>query len=133
MYPTLYHALLDLTGLDLPALKFLNSFGFFVALAFVFASWTLGLELRRREKAGLLKAATRKVIIGAPATVSELLVQGVLGFVLGYKLLYMVLHLSEATADPQGFLLSGQGSLVGGLLGSAAMASFAWWDKQRNR
>ena len=91
MYPTLYHALLDLTGLDLPALKFLNSFGFFVALAFVFASWTLGLELRRREKAGLLKAATRKVIIGAPATVSELLVQGVLGFVLGYKLLYMVL------------------------------------------
>ena len=28
MYPTLYHALLDLTGLDLPFLKFINSFGF---------------------------------------------------------------------------------------------------------
>ena len=37
MYPTLYHALLDLMGLDLPFLKFLNSFGFFVAVAFFVA------------------------------------------------------------------------------------------------
>ncbi len=55
MYPTLYHALLDLSGLDLPFLRFVNSFGFFVALAFVFASWTLSLELRRRERIGLLR------------------------------------------------------------------------------
>ncbi len=133
MYPTLYHAFLDLTGIDLPGLKFLNSFGFFVALAFVFASWTLGLELRRREQAGLLKAATRKVIVGAPATLSELVVQGILGFALGFKLLYLVLNLTEATADPQSFLLSGKGYLLGGLLGAAAMAGYAWWDKQRSR
>jgi len=49
MYPTLYHALLDLTGLDWPVLKFLNSFGFFVALAFVGAYLTLVAELRRKE------------------------------------------------------------------------------------
>ncbi len=133
MYPTLYHAFLDLTGIDLPGLKFLNSFGFFVALAFVFASWTLGLELRRREQAGLLKAATRKVIVGAPATLSELVVQGILGFALGFKLLYLVLNLTEATADPQSFLLSGKGYLLGGLLGAAAMAGYVWWDKQRTR
>ena len=133
MYPTLYHAFLDLTGIDLPGLKFLNSFGFFVALAFVFASWTLGLELRRREQSGLLKAATRKVIVGAPATMSELVVQGILGFVLGFKLLYMALNLTDSTADPQSFLLSGKGSLFGGLLGAAAMAGYAWWDKQRTR
>ncbi|MBL7980979.1 MAG: prolipoprotein diacylglyceryl transferase [Flavobacteriales bacterium] len=133
MYPTLYHAFLDLTGIDLPGLKFLNSFGFFVALAFVFASWTLGLELRRREQAGMLKAATRKVIVGAPATASELVIQGILGFALGFKLLYMVLNLTEATADPQSFLLSGTGSFVGGLLGAAAMAGYAWWEKQRTR
>jgi prolipoprotein diacylglyceryltransferase len=133
MYPTLYHAFLDLTGIDLPGLKFLNSFGFFVALAFVFASWTLGLELRRREQSGLLKAATRKVIVGAPATMSELVVQGILGFVLGFKLLYMALNLTDSTADPQSFLLSGKGSLFGGLLGAAAMAGYAWWDKQRAR
>ena len=53
MYPTLYHALLDLTGLDLPGLKFLNSFGFFVALAFMAASWTLflGTEAEGRPRA----------------------------------------------------------------------------------
>ena len=48
MYPTLYHALLDLTGIEWCFLRFLNSFGFFVALAFIAAHWTLSLELRRK-------------------------------------------------------------------------------------
>ena len=37
MYPNLYFAFLDLLGWDLPALKLINSFGFFVALAFLVA------------------------------------------------------------------------------------------------
>ncbi len=55
MYPTLYHAFLDLFGIDLPGLKFLNSFGFFVAIAFVAAHYTLASELRRKTSQGLLK------------------------------------------------------------------------------
>ena len=133
MYPTLYHALLDLTGLDLPFLKFINSFGFFVALAFVAASWTLGLELRRKAAQGLLKTTTRTVTIGAPATAGELIGQGLLGFVLGWKGLYLLLHFSEATADPQGFLLSGTGSFLGGLAGAALLAGLAWRSKQKQR
>ena len=41
MYPTLYHALHDLLGLDLQSLKLLNTFGFMVALAFLGAALTL--------------------------------------------------------------------------------------------
>ena len=69
MYTTLSHALLDLTGLDWPVLKFLNSFGFFVAVAFFFASWTLSLELRRKEGLGLLQPVTKKIttVVGGPA------------------------------------------------------------------
>ena len=55
MYPTIYHALLDLFGLDWSWTKLLNSFGFFVALAFVAANYTLTLELKRKEREGLLK------------------------------------------------------------------------------
>ena len=79
-------------------LKFINSFGFFVALAFVAASWTLGLELRRKAAQGLLKTTTRTVTIGRrprPGTDRP----GLLGFVLGWKRLYLLLHFSEATAD----------------------------------
>jgi phosphatidylglycerol---prolipoprotein diacylglyceryl transferase len=131
MYPTIYHALLDLTGLDLPFLKFLNSFGFFVALAFVFASWTLGLELRRKEGQGLLKAATRKVIVGAPATPGELLWSGLLGFLLGWKGLHLLLNFSASTANPQAFLLSGQGNIIGGVLVAGLMAWLKWREKDK--
>lgn len=133
MYPTLYHAFLDLFGWDLPGLKFLNSFGFFVALAFVFASGTLGMELRRREATGLLQASTRKVTVGRPATPAELIYAALLGFLLGWKGLYLVLNFKEATADPQGFLLSGKGVLLGGLLLGGLMAWAKWREKDKAR
>lgn len=133
MYPTLYHALLDLTGVDLPFLRFLNSFGFFVAVAFVMASWTLGLELKRKEGQGLLKATVRRVTVGAPASPTELLVQALTGFVLGWKGIYLVLHGSEVSSDPQGFLLSAQGSVPAGLVVGGALALHLWRTKEKAR
>ncbi|TXI75440.1 MAG: diacylglyceryl transferase [Flavobacteriales bacterium] len=131
MYPTIYHALLDLTGLDLPFLRFLNSFGFFVALAFVFASWTLGLELRRKEGLQLLQPVTRKITVGLPATPTELAWNGLLGFLLGWKGLYLLLNFGEASADPQGFLLSGKGSFLGGVVVGALLAWLKWREKDK--
>ncbi len=133
MYPTLYHALLDLTGIDLPGLRFLNSFGFFVALAFLFASWTLGLELRRKEGLGLLQPVMRKVTIGLPASPWELISTGLIGFLIGWKGIHLLLHFEASTADPQGFLLSGQGNFIGGLAVGALLASNKWREKQKAR
>lgn len=133
MYPTIYHALLDLTGLDLPFLRFLNSFGFFVAVAFILASWTLGLELRRKEKEGVLKASVKKVTTGLPAKPLELITQGLLGFILGWKGLYLVTNMAEVTADPQAFLLSGTGSIIGGLALAGLLAYMRWRTKEKAR
>ncbi len=133
MYPTIHHALLDLTGLDLPFLKLLNSFGFFVALAFVFASWTLGMELRRKEGLGLLQPVTRKVTIGLPATPGELVWSALIGFLIGWKGLYFFLNLTESTADPQGFLLSGKGNFIGGVLVGGLMAWLKWRAKEKTK
>ena len=63
LLPTIYHLFYDLFGLDWSFLKFLNSFGFFVALAFIAASWTLSRELRRKENEGFLQPIKTKVII----------------------------------------------------------------------
>ncbi|HMU15061.1 MAG TPA: prolipoprotein diacylglyceryl transferase, partial [Flavobacteriales bacterium] len=122
MYPTLYHAFLDLFGLDIPALKFLNSFGFFVAVAFMFAHWTLSLELKRKTQQGLLRATHRKVIVGEGPKPLEMLAQGLMGFVVGWKVLYIILNIDEVTTDPPGFLLSGKGNFIGGLLVGALFA-----------
>ena len=131
MYPTLYHALLDLTGLDWPILRFLNSFGFFVALAFIFASWTLSLELRRMERGGLLKASVRKVTSGLPASKAELIGQGLLGFLLGWKGLYLLTNMSEVTGNPQAFLLSGNGNFLGGIGVGCLLVYLRWREKEK--
>ncbi len=133
MYPTLYHAILDLTGLDWPVLKFLNSFGFFVALAFMGAYWTLVLELKRKEGIGLIKATTRTVMVGEGAKPAELAMQGLMGFIVGWKGLYILLNTAEVTADPPGFLLSGTGSFIGGIAVAALFVWLLWREKEKHR
>ncbi len=54
MYPNLYYAVKDLIGIEINGLKLINSFGFFVAIAFISAFAILSDELKRIEKEGLL-------------------------------------------------------------------------------
>ena len=49
MYPNLYFALRDLFGVEWTFLRFVNSFGFFVAISFILAAVTLAAELKRKS------------------------------------------------------------------------------------
>ena len=133
MYPTIYHAFLDLFGVDLPILRPLNSFGFFVAIAFIMASWTLGKELHRMSGLGLLKATTRTVAIGLRATPLELVGQALLGFLLGWKGLHLITNASDVLADFPGFIFSGKGSFIGGIAVGALLAWLRWRTKEKAR
>ncbi|MEW6468934.1 MAG: prolipoprotein diacylglyceryl transferase family protein [Bacteroidota bacterium] len=133
MYPNLYYLFEDLFGIRIEFLKMFQSFGFFVAVAFVFAAWVLSKELRRKEREGLLSPMRRKVIRGAKASPGELLGSGIVGFVLFYKIVYVILNFSAFLEDTQGFLLSLEGSFPGGLLGGAAAAYLKYSDKEKER
>jgi phosphatidylglycerol:prolipoprotein diacylglycerol transferase len=63
MYPNLYYAVKDLFGLDLKFLHFINSFGFFVALAFIGAAMVFTHELKRKERQGLLEAEEETIVV----------------------------------------------------------------------
>ncbi len=131
MYPTLYHALLDLTGLEWCFLRFLNSFGFFVALAFIAAHWTLSLELRRKEAMGLISGTTAKVRVGDKLAPGELVGAAFTGFVVGWKVVPIVFGSCEIAKDAPGFLLSAQGNVWAGLLLATAFAAYRWWQGKR--
>lgn len=115
MYPTLYHAVLDLLGMDIPILKLLNSFGFFVVLAFIAATWTLGSEIERKRKNGVFKIATSSIRKGVAPGIKGYVSSILIGFVLGFKFIHAFLD-SSALTDPPAFLFSTDGSLIGGLL-----------------
>jgi len=87
MYPNLYFLIRDIFGIQLSGLQLVNTFGFFVALAFVGSGFVLHSELKRKEKLGEFIPVEEEVIIGAPASWGELATSVVFGFLFGYKLL----------------------------------------------
>jgi prolipoprotein diacylglyceryl transferase len=130
MYPNLYFAFKDLFNVEVDALKLVNSFGFFVALAFICGAWILTLELRRKSKLGLLTYKEEKIIVGKPATSWELLSNFVLGFLLGYKLIGAFIDRDSLT-DTQTYILSGQGNLPAGIIVGLIFAGLKWYEKNK--
>ena len=132
MYPNIYFALKDIFGIDLPGFKLVNSFGFFVALAFLICAWVLTLELRRKQQQGLFTYTEETLTIGANASLSELLVNFLLGFVFGYKIAG-AFTIPDALSDPQAYILSARGSLPIGLLVGFIFGGLKWWEKYKQR
>lgn len=133
MYPNLYYALKDLFGLEIPALRFVNSFGFFVAVAFLIGAALLSRELKRKSKAGLLRPAEEEMMVGQPASPSELITNFLLGFVLGYKILALFFLGSDASQDPQAYIFSSQGNLLLGISLGGVFAALKWWEKRKQQ
>jgi prolipoprotein diacylglyceryl transferase len=130
MYPNLYYAVKDLFGIEITGLKLINSFGFFVAIAFIAASAVLSAELKRKEKEGLLIHEEEKMIVGAPASLQELLFNFLLGFIFGYKIIGAFV-VPSALNDPQSFILSTNGSAPVGILVGIFFLVLKWYEKNK--
>jgi phosphatidylglycerol:prolipoprotein diacylglycerol transferase len=133
MYPNLYYACKDLFGRAPGFLRFINSFGFFVALAFVAGALLLSRELLRKEREGLLPGKDEMVIFGKPATVSELLLNFLLGFILGYKIIGLFISDSPLAQNPQDYITSLEGSWTAGLILGLLLAGMKWYEKNKQK
>lgn len=126
MYPTIYDAVLDLFGLSIPALKIVMTFGFFVAMAFLAAYQAMTLELKRKEKEGVIKPFMKEIKPVNPLT--EYLSNGIIGFIVGWKVVYMIMNFAEVSGDPQSFLLSSKGSVLFGAIGALAFLGLKYYQ-----
>ena len=132
MYPNLFYAFKDLFGIEIPFLKVINSFGFFVAISFLAAAWLLIRELKRRQALGQFSYVETTIRVGQPANFLELSINFILGFFLGYKIIGVVI-VPGALDDPQSFIFSRQGSWGAGLALGIFFAALKWWDKNKNK
>jgi prolipoprotein diacylglyceryl transferase len=94
------------THIDLPV----QTYGFFLALAFVVAGFFLFFELERKEQDGLLHARTRKVIKNKPSGWVEILSGAFISALIGYKFFGIILDYKEFALNPQEYILSFKGS-----------------------
>ena len=133
MYPNLYYAFKDLFGVEWKFLRFVNSFGFFVAIAFIISAIVLANELRRKSKQGLFQPTEMEVMVGQPATLLDLALNFLLGFLLGFKIVALFIMDSSATEDPQAFIFSSLGSWPAGIALGLLFAGLKWWDKNKQK
>ena len=133
MYPSLYHFVVQTFGIEIVLLKFVNTFGFFVALAFLAASYLQAKEFGRKHIEGKIPSQEKTIIKGKDLNVVNLVLNTLFGFIIGYKLLYLILNRDIATTDPPAFILSAQGSLIGGIILGAVFAFFQVRDYRKEK
>jgi prolipoprotein diacylglyceryltransferase len=131
MYPTISHLLFDLFGINIPLP--IQTFGFWVAIAFLAASYVITKELKRKEEEGFLNSSSVKIIIGKPLSTYEILISIVSGFLIGFKLIEAFFHYSDLVANPQDFILSFRGNLYGGILISILSVYLKWNENKKTR
>ncbi len=133
MYPNLYFAFKDLFGVEWSFLRFVNSFGFFVAISFILAALVLAAELKRKKGEGLLEPTEIQLTVGQPATAGEIILNFLLGFLLGYKIVALFIMNSSATEDPQAFIFSTIGSWPAGIIVGLLFAGMKWYEKNKQK
>ena len=136
MYPNLYYAVKDLFGVDskyLYFLHFINSFGFFVAIAFIAAAAVITLELKRKERQGLLEAEEETIVVGKIASPVDLLTNFILGFLIGYKIIGLFTADASLSRNPADFIFSSSGNGWAGLILGLLFAGLKWREKYKQK
>ena len=133
MYPNLRYAFYDIFGLDIPALALVQTYGFFLALTFLACGVALSLDLRRREKLGLLEGVEETKAVGNPLSLVDVFVNALLGFLFGFKGFYAIQHPDLFIGpDARDYLLSMQhGSWIGGIALAALFAFSKYREKKK--
>ncbi|MFQ5446751.1 MAG: prolipoprotein diacylglyceryl transferase [Saprospiraceae bacterium] len=132
MYPDLSYLFHDLFGTQPDNwTSVFKTFGMMLVIAILTAAWFFYLELKRKAKEGIYKPSKVKVVTGKLATPWELVSNGIFGFLVGFKGVYLVQHFPEFKEDAAGVLLSGKGNFLAGLAFAAVFAAMRWWEKKK--
>jgi len=100
-----------------------------MAIAFIVGIYLARKELARKTELGIFPKAGKETIVGQGIVFIDVILYAAFGFFIGLKLIGIILHKDLFVANPQGFLLSMQGSIVGGLFGALIIGGYTAYDQ----
>ncbi|MFN0203339.1 MAG: prolipoprotein diacylglyceryl transferase [Bacteroidia bacterium] len=126
MYPKVSDFLNDVfgTNLCLP----IQSFGFFVAIAFLAAYYVTQQELKRKQLQGFFTTQKVQVLSHAPVKPLDILINFVVLAAIGYKLGLAFEDYDIFCDNPQEAILSSNGSVLGAFLLGAIGAAYKFYE-----
>jgi len=131
MYPNLYYFFKDIFGIEWHWLKFINAFGFFVAIAFIIGAMVLTSEMKRKERLGQLSYQEADILVGKGPNWTEVFLNSLFGFLIGFKLIGAFFESGSISDDPEGYLISSRGSLLAGILLAGILGGIKFWHGQK--
>ena len=132
MYPNLYYVFKDWFGVEWKGLGILNTFGLMVAAAFIVAAIVISSELKRKEKQGLLSPREEIITVGKPASIAELLINALIGFLFGFKVFGLIFSKPDSV-NAQEYIFSSQGNILGGILLAIVLGGVKWYEKNKQK
>lgn len=131
MYPRVSDFINDVfgTNINMP----IQSYGFFLASAFFVGALLLRREFSRKTKEGLITETIKRVQIGKPASVIELVITFIVSLIVGYKLVGVFVYYNSLLLDPQGFMFSKTGSVSGGIIVALVITYYQYYSKNKNK
>lgn len=133
MFPNFYHFFKDIFGIEACALVYINTFGFFVAMGFIVANYVMILEFKRKEAQGLIQGMPGKQWVGVMPKPGDYIGNAVLGFLFGWKFLYLIVNACDFFENPQSKILSSDGSVPLGLLVAAIAVGLKYYDAHKTK
>jgi phosphatidylglycerol---prolipoprotein diacylglyceryl transferase len=132
MYPDFSYILHAIFGTEPDnAFSIIKTFGLMLAAAFLVSAVILSLELKRKTNEGIFKPITEIVVEGLKPSINFIITQLIIGFILGFKLVYVFMNFDEFRSDAAGVLLSTKGNFGAGILVAALYAAYQYYSKNK--
>ncbi|MBK7095923.1 MAG: prolipoprotein diacylglyceryl transferase [Saprospiraceae bacterium] len=133
MYPDLSYFFHDVFGTPYDNwTSIFKTFGLLMAIAFLVSAWILRLELIRKEKEGFLKPTVLLYGNENKNLYTSAIINGIVGFILGFKIPLIFSELDRFKQDPAGTLFSTDGNILIALIVAVGFGAYSYWDSKKN-